>query len=76
MESISKTALKARMLEHLRRVEETGQGLVVTDRGRPVVRIVPIRTRRPAEESFAGLREKVVYHGDFLQSTAGEWPDR
>jgi prevent-host-death family protein len=37
METISKTAFRARMPEHLRRVEETGQELVVTDRGRPVV---------------------------------------
>ncbi len=75
METISKSALKARMLEHLRRVEETGQELVVTDHGRPVLRIVPIRERTPAEELFKGLQGKVVYHGDLLEPTTGEWPE-
>jgi prevent-host-death family protein len=75
MKRISKSALKARMLEHLRRVEETGEELVVTDRGQPVLRIVPIRHRTPAAELFAGLRGRVVYHGDLLAPSTGEWPE-
>jgi prevent-host-death family protein len=75
MKKISKSALKARMLEHLRRVEETGEELIVTDRGRPVLRIVPVRERTPAAALFAGLRGKVIYHGDLLEPTAAEWPE-
>jgi prevent-host-death family protein len=75
MERISKSALKARMLEHLRRVEETGEELIVTDRGRPVLRIVPIPSRTPAAELFAGVRGKVVYRGDLLEPTMAEWPE-
>jgi prevent-host-death family protein len=63
------------VLEHLRRVEETGEELIVTDHGEPVLRIVPIRARTPAAESFAGVRGKVVYHGDLLEPTTGEWPE-
>lgn len=40
-EKVSKARFKARALEHLRRVEETGKELVITDRGDPVVKIVP-----------------------------------
>jgi prevent-host-death family protein len=75
MKKISKSALKARLLEYFRRVEETGEELIVTDHDRPVLRIVPIRSRTPAAEAFAGLRGKVVYHGDILEPTTEEWPE-
>jgi prevent-host-death family protein len=75
MNTISKSALKAKMLEYFRRVEETGEELIVTDHDRPVLRIVPIRELTPAAEMFAGVRGKVVYHGDLLEPTAGEWPE-
>ena len=63
------------MLEFFRRVEETGEELIVTDHDRPVLRIVPIRHRTPAAEMFQGVRGKVVYHGDILEPTTGEWPE-
>ena len=63
------------MLEHLRRVEETGEELVVTDKGRPVVKIVPIRVRTPARETFADVRGHVVYHEDVRAPTTGEWSE-
>jgi prevent-host-death family protein len=69
VEPVSKGALKAKMLEYLRRVEETGEELIVTDRNVPVVRIVPIRRRRPAAEVFADVRDRVRYHEDLLAPT-------
>lgn len=75
MEPVSKSALKARMLEYFRRIEETGEELIVTDNNRPVLRIVPIRHRTRAAELFADVRGRVVYHDDILTSTADEWPD-
>ena len=39
-ESISKTRFKARALEYFREVERSGRELVITDRGRPVVKLV------------------------------------
>jgi prevent-host-death family protein len=75
MPEVSKSALKAKMLEYLRRVEETGEELVVTDNGRPVVKIVRIRARAPASEAFADVRGRVVYHEDILTPTTAEWPD-
>ena len=41
--SVSKSQLKARALEYFREVERTGRELVVTDRGRPVLKIIPYR---------------------------------
>lgn len=75
MERVSKSALKARMLEYFRRVEETGEELVVTDNNEPVIRIVPIRKRRPASEVFADVRGRPVYHEDLLEPTTAEWSE-
>ena len=75
MNTVSKGALKAKMLEYLRRVEETGEELVVTDHNVPVVRIVPIRRRRPASEVFADVRRRVRYHEDVLAPTTDEWTE-
>ena len=72
---VSKSALKARMLEYFRRVEETGEELIVTDHNRPVLRIARLRTRTPSAETFADVRGRVVYHGDILEPTTGEWPE-
>lgn len=72
---VSKSQLKAKMLEYFRRVEETGQELVVTDHGRPVVKVVPIRRTRPAADLFADVRGRVSYHGDILEPTSDEWSE-
>lgn len=40
---LSKSSFKPRALEILREIERTGRELVLTDRGRPVVKIVPYR---------------------------------
>jgi prevent-host-death family protein len=73
METVSKGALKAKMLEYFRKVEETGEELLVTDNNRPVLRIVPIRRRVPAAEMFADVRRKIVYRDDVLSPTTDEW---
>lgn len=40
------------MLANLPEVEESGQELIVTDNGRPVLRIVPIKQKATVEEVF------------------------
>jgi prevent-host-death family protein len=75
MATVSKSALKARMLEYFRRVEDTGEELIVTDNNQPVIRIVPIRKRRAASEVFADVRGRVVYGEDLLAPTAEEWTE-
>lgn len=74
-ETVSKSALKAKMLEYFRRVEETGMDLIVTDNSRPVLRISPIRGRRSPTEVFAELRGRVVYRDDLLATTEEEWSE-
>lgn len=64
MNQISKSRLKARMLQVFRDLEEQGGELIVTDRGTPVLRVEPIRQGLTVGDAFAGMRGQVVWHGD------------
>ena len=75
MQSISKSRLKATMLQVFREIEETGEELIVTHNRRPVLRIQSIRTRQPVDRVFDGLQGKVVYHGDINTPTIDEWDE-
>ncbi|MFA5203334.1 MAG: prevent-host-death protein [Lentisphaeria bacterium] len=55
---VAKRKLKTGMSAYFRRVEQTGEEMVVTDRRRPVLRVCPIREKRPVEDVFADLRGK------------------
>lgn len=52
--TVSKSKFKPRALEYFRQVEETRQGLIVTDRGKPVLRIAPYEP--PQEAKRGGLQ--------------------
>jgi len=76
MEQVSKGVLKAKMHEYFRRIEETGEPIEVTDNGRPVLRVVPIRRGEPADVLFADLRKQAARGSDkdLMASTEDEWP--
>jgi len=42
---VSKSEFKARALEHFRLIEASGEGLIVTDHGKPTLEIQPYRSR-------------------------------
>jgi prevent-host-death family protein len=75
MITVSKSSLKAKMLEYFRQVEETGEELVVTDNGRPVAKVVAIRAKTSAAEVFGDVRGRVVYREDILAPTTDEWSE-
>ena len=58
MQTVSKSRLKAKALEYFRRVQETGRELIVTDRGKPVLKIVPYRGK--AREVRRALKGSVL----------------
>lgn len=60
--TVSKAAFKARALEILRRVEATGEPIIITDRGRPVLRLAPYYGDDDAV--LASLRGTVVAYHD------------
>jgi prevent-host-death family protein len=56
--TISKAKLKPKLLEFLRAVEVHKHELLITDRGRPVARVIPFVA--DAEEAFRPLRGSVL----------------
>lgn len=72
---VSKGQLKARMLQIFRELERDGGELVVTDRGRPVLRIVPIARTGTAAEVFGAFQGKAMFIEDPDVPTAGEWAE-
>ena len=56
--SVSKSRFKPNALEYFREVERTGRELVITDRGRPVLKVVPYRA--DPLEALRALRGSVL----------------
>ena len=73
--TISKSKLKATMLEVFRELEATGSELIVTERGRPVLKIVPIRPKRTVQQVFGDIQGQVVYLEDINTPTIDEWDE-
>ncbi len=73
--TISKGKLKAKMLEIFRQLEESGDELIVTDRGKPVLKIIPIKKKATVEEIFGDIQGKVQYFEDINTPTLSEWDD-
>lgn len=66
--SLSASEFKATCLEVLDRVARDRTSYVVTKRGRPVAKLVPLDV--PKESS---LRGSVKYHGDIVAPILGDW---
>ncbi len=73
--TISKSKLKAKMLEIFRKLEASGEELIVTDRDKPVLKIVPIKDRATVAELFGAIQGRVTYHEDINTPTLAEWDD-
>lgn len=59
--TVSKSQFTSRALAYLREVEVTGEALILTNRGRPVLRVKPYS---PAEQGLAALRGCVIRYDD------------
>jgi prevent-host-death family protein len=64
-QQVSKSKFKAHALEYLRQIETSGEGIIVTDRGRPVVKVVPYVREVP--RGLAALRGSVLRYDDPLE---------
>jgi len=45
---VSKSSFKPKSLEYFRQIEESGEELIITDHGRPVIKVIPY-SAEPAE---------------------------
>jgi len=69
---VSKSRFKAHALAYFREVEQTGRELVITDRGTPVLKLVPYRPDPQA--ALRVLRDTVVrYDAPTEPVDAGAW---
>lgn len=59
---VSKSQFKAQALEYFRAVEKSRKPLVITDRGKPVLKVVPYS--EDPEEAMRELRNSVIKYKD------------
>lgn len=72
MTSVSKSKFKARALHYFRIVEKSGTPIIITDRGRPVVKVVAYADN--PEEALKELRHSVIrYEGPTEPVGVDEW---
>lgn len=64
-QAVSKSTFKAKALEYFREVESTGKELIITDHGKPVLKVVPYAY--DPEEALRALRGSVVRYTDPLE---------
>lgn len=72
---ISKTEFKARALEILRRVEASGDSIVITDKGRPAIEVRRYKADLPDQRSpLERLRGSVVeFSSPFEPAGEDDW---
>jgi antitoxin (DNA-binding transcriptional repressor) of toxin-antitoxin stability system len=70
---VSKGVLKAKMLEYFRRVEQTGEELIVTSSNVPTLRVTPFRKGLPVEDVFCDLRGKARIGDKAMAPETVEW---
>jgi antitoxin (DNA-binding transcriptional repressor) of toxin-antitoxin stability system len=69
---VSKSQFKPHSLEYFRKIEQTGEELVITDHGHPVLKVVPYVT--DPEECFRGLRNTVLKYDAPLEPVgSSDW---
>ena len=78
MESLRKKEIpagefKAKCLQLMDEVDRDGIEVVITKRGRPVARLVPVREEKVAP--FGWMKGTVKIHGDVVNSDPNDWPE-
>jgi prevent-host-death family protein len=73
MEYISKSKLKPKMLEYFRKVEETGEPIIVTFHNKPVLKIEPIHSALKVSDVFGKYWGKVRIPQDVMDPEMDEW---
>ena len=63
---VSKSKFKPKALEYFRQVQESGQPLIITDRGKPVLKLMPYS--EDPQEIMKTLRNTVVRYEEPTES--------
>ncbi len=68
MQTISKSRFKPQALKFFREIQEKGHELIITDHGKPVLKIVPFQ--QESETVLEELRNSVIKFEDPLEPVA------
>ena len=71
MKQIAAGAFKARCLAVMKKVQMTGEPVIVTKRGTPMVKVVPVQSEKG--EIFGFMKGKVKIVGDIESPIPVEW---
>jgi prevent-host-death family protein len=72
---LSKSQFKPKSLEYFRHIQETGEPIIITDHGKPVLKIIPY-TPSP-DELLKTLQGSVIKYDDPLEPVGIEdWDTR
>jgi len=64
---------KARCLKLMDQVQITGRPIVITKRGRPVAKLVPVEEATKFREIFGCMKGSIEILGDIVGPTGEEW---
>lgn len=67
---VSKSQFKPHALKYFRLIEETGETVIITDRGKPVLKVMPYKPT--PEDSLKMLRHSVLEYHDPTEPVAAE----
>ena len=74
MLTVSKSILKAHMLEYLRQVENYGEEIIITSHRKPVLKISRLSDKKTVSELFSDIRGKVnLSEKDIMVPETDEW---
>jgi prevent-host-death family protein len=74
--ALNAAAFKAEALAVMRRVHDTGQAVMITSRGKPLVRIEPIRDEARPRRGYGcmkGTVEILISDEDLVSASSGNW---
>lgn len=73
MLTVSKSELKAKMLEYFRHIEQTGEELTVTSNKIPTFEVMPYKKNKTVQEVFGDLRGKIKLDDSIMIPETDEW---
>jgi prevent-host-death family protein len=68
---VTKSQFKPHALEYFRKIQETGEEVIITDHGKPVLKVVPY-AERPAD-ALKALRGSVLKYDGPTKPTGEKW---
>jgi hypothetical protein len=76
MITVSKSELKSKMLEYFRKIEKSGEDIIVTNNRKPVLKVSLLRSKQTPDVVFGNYRDKIHFYEDIMTDTSDEWEEK